>query len=396
MVLWIIFAALTAAVLVAVLWPVMRARSEDAARAAYDSAIYRDQLQEIESDLDRGLIGEAEAEAAKTEISRRLLSAAEAGEASAGPSGTGRSPVLSVGLALVCIPALGLALYLTYGSPSLPDQPLEARLKEAPATQQIAGLVARVEARLRNHPEDGTGWDVIAPVYLRQRRYQDAAEAYERAIRILGESVPRLAGYGEALVLQNNGIVPEAARRAFETVLASDRTQLKPRFWLAMAKEQDGQLTEAAAAWREMLKLGSANAPWRKVVEQRLHAVEAKLGQGGATPPGADGEAKAKPDAVARAEQQPARGPTAEDVRAAGQMTPEQRMAMINSMVEGLAQRLQENGDDLQGWQRLVRAYMVLGKRDAALQALASARKVFEGNGEALGQIDAFAKTLGL
>ena len=317
-------------------------------------------------------------------------------DGSAGPSGTGRSPVLSVGLALVCIPALGLALYLTYGSPSLPDQPLEARLKEAPATQQIAGLVARVEARLRNHPEDGTGWDVIAPVYLRQRRYQDAAEAYERAIRILGESVPRLAGYGEALVLQNNGIVPEAARRAFETVLASDRTQLKPRFWLAMAKEQDGQLTEAAAAWREMLKLGSANAPWRKVVEQRLHAVEAKLGQGGATPPGADGEAKAKPDAVARAEQQPARGPTAEDVRAAGQMTPEQRMAMINSMVEGLAQRLQENGDDLQGWQRLVRAYMVLGKRDAALQALASARKVFEGNGEALGQIDAFAKTLGL
>ncbi|MGI9384054.1 MAG: c-type cytochrome biogenesis protein CcmI, partial [Methyloligellaceae bacterium] len=90
------------------------------------------------------------------------------------------------------------------------------------------------------------------------------------------------------------------------------------------------------------------------------------------------------------------RGPTAEDVKAARQMTPEQRMAMITQMVEGLALRLKEDGNDLKGWLRLMRAYMVLGKRDAASQALADARKTFEGNGEALGQLDALAKTLGL
>ncbi|MGI9381724.1 MAG: c-type cytochrome biogenesis protein CcmI, partial [Methyloligellaceae bacterium] len=336
MVLWIIFAALTAAVLTAVLWPVMRARSQDAARAAYDSAIYRDQLQEIETDLERGLIGEGEAEAAKTEISRRLLSAADAG-GNDGAARASRSPIFALVSVLVCVPLLGLALYLTYGSPALPDQPLAARLKDAPATQKIAALVARVEERLRQHPEDGAGWDVIAPVYLKHRRYQDAAEAYERVIRLLGESTPRLAGYGEALVLQNNGIVPEAARRAFEKVLASDKSLLKPRFWLAMAKEQDGKLAEAATAWREMLTYGSKGAPWRKVVEQRLQVVESKLGTGGA----------AKPDAVAKAEEKPERGPTAEDVKAARQMTPEQRMAMITQMVEGLALRLKEDGNDL-------------------------------------------------
>lgn len=390
MVLWIIFAALTAAVLTAILWPVMRARADDAARAAYDTAIYRDQLQEIETDLERGLIGEGEAEAAKTEISRRLLSAAGAGAgegaASPGAADASRSPILALACVLACVPLLGLALYLNYGSPTLPDRPLAARLKNAPATQQIAALLARVESRLREHPEDGAGWDVIAPVYLKHRRYQDAADAYERAIRLLGETTPRLAGYGEALVLGNNGIVSETARQAFEKVLASDKSRLKPRFWLAMAKEQDGKLAEAATAWRDMLNYGSKGAPWRKVVEQRLRAVESKLGPGSVP----------KPAASAKAEVKPERGPTAEDVKAAGQMSAEQRMAMITQMVDGLAQRLKQDGNDLKGWLRLTRAYMVLGKRDAARAALADARKAFEGNGEALGQLDALAKTLGL
>ena len=98
----------------------------------------------------------------------------------------------------------------------------------------------------------------------------------------------------------------------------------------------------------------------------------------------------------AQAQGRSERALTKEELKAAREMTPEQRMSMINQMVDGLAQRLKENGNDLKGWLRLMRSYMVLGKPDEARQALADARKAFDGNGEALGQIDAFAKTLGL
>ena len=99
--------------------------------------------------------------------------------------------MIAVGAAL---PLLALGLYLTYGSPRLPDQPLAARLEDPASDRNLEALVARVEARLRQHPEEGEGWEVIAPVYLSWRRYGDAAEAYGQAIRLLGPSAKRLAG----------------------------------------------------------------------------------------------------------------------------------------------------------------------------------------------------------
>ena len=94
------------------------------------------------------------------------------------------------------MPLLALGLYLAYGSPRMPDQPLAARLQDPASDRNLEALVARVEARLREHPEEGEGWDAIAPVYMGWRRYSDAADAYGQAIRLLGESAKRLLGAG--------------------------------------------------------------------------------------------------------------------------------------------------------------------------------------------------------
>ena len=196
MVPWFLLAALTAIVLFSLLRPLIAARVESRAPEAFDAAIYRDQLAEIASDRARGLIGDTEAEAARIEIARRLLSADEsagaAGRAKTS-SGIAKAAILIVGAA---IPLLSLGLYLTYGSPRLPDQPLTARLEDPANEQNIDALVARVEARLRAHPDEGEGWEAIAPVYLRAGRYSDAAEAYARAIRLLGPSPKLLSGQG--------------------------------------------------------------------------------------------------------------------------------------------------------------------------------------------------------
>ncbi|HVQ11315.1 MAG TPA: c-type cytochrome biogenesis protein CcmI [Methyloceanibacter sp.] len=383
MLLWAIFAVLTAVVLYALLRPLAGGSGGEGSRAAFNATVYRDQLGEVQSDRERGLIGEGDAEAARIEIARRLL--ATDGEEAGAVRSPAHSPLraLAVGLA-IALPLAALSLYLIYGSPRLPDQPLIARLQDPASDKNLEVLVARVEARLREHPEEGEGWEVIAPVYMGWRRYADAAEAYRQSIRLIGESPKRLASYGQALVLANDGVVTEDARQALERALQLDPTLVEPRLVLIIAKEQDGQIAAAIEDWRAMLAKAPADAPWRKLVEQRLAEDEAKLA-GKAVP--------AKPEGAPGTATQ---GPSRDDVAAAQNMKPADRQAMIESMVQGLADRLGQKGDDLAGWLKLVRAYTVLDRKDDALKALEKAKAQFNGNAAALQQLDALAAELGL
>jgi cytochrome c-type biogenesis protein CcmH len=385
-VLWFVLAALTAIVLFVLLRPLIAARAEARSPEAFDAAIYRDQLTEIASDRARGLIGESEAEAARIEISRRLLAADENAREANRPkasSGRDKAAILIVGVAL---PLLALGLYLTYGSPRLPDQPLAARLDDPANEQNIDALVARVEARLRAYPDEGNGWEAIAPVYLRAGRYSDAAEAYARAVKLLGPSPKLLSGQGQALVLANNGLVTKDAREILEEALTRDGTLLEPRILIAIAKEQDGQFKEAVEDWRALLATAKEDEPWRAMAEKRLQAAEAHL---------AGGPLPAAP-AQSAPGQETAKGPTSADIAAAQSMDPAERQAMIERMVQGLAARLDQGGGSVADWLTLLRAYTVLDRKDDAVKALDRAKDKFSGDGEALDQLDRLADELGL
>ncbi len=382
MLLWVILASLTAIVLFVLLRPLAGSGGSEPARDAFNATVYRDQLDEIEADRARGLIGEAEAESARLEVARRLLAADEKARGKSGEAKGGalaRTALIGVALAL---PLAALSLYLLYGSPRLPDQPLTARLTDPAQEKSVGALVARVEARLRAHPEEGEGWDAIAPVYMAGRRYADAADAYGHAIRLLGPSAERLSGYGQALVLEKGGLVSEEARRALEQALARDETLVEPRILLAIAKEQDGDYEAAIEDWRGLMEREGADERWRAMVQTRIADAEAHLS--GAPPPAAD----ATPPVVS--------GPSAADVSAAQTMSPAERQTMVEGMVQRLAARLDAQGDDLAGWLRLVRAYTVLGRDDEAREALARAKSQFAGNTQAIEQLDSLAAELGL
>jgi cytochrome c-type biogenesis protein CcmH len=381
--LWVILAGLTAIVLFFVLRPLAGGGAAAPVREAFDAAVYRDQLQEIESDRARGLIGDAEAEAARLEVARRLLAAdSKMADSDAAPKRSKPAWAALIGIALA-LPLAAVSLYLLYGSPRLPDEPLAARLQDPASATNVAALVARVEARLRTHPNEGQGWDVIAPVYLSMQRYEDAAEAYSQAIRLLGASAKRLSGYGQALVLEKGGVVSDAAKHALEQAHALDATLVEPRILLAIAKEQDGNYAGAIADWRGLLDRQGANEAWRAMIEKRIAVAQAHL--------------SGKPVAgTETAPQGGAPGPSAADVAAAQNMSPADRQAMIEGMVQKLAARLAQQGDDLAGWLRLVRAYTVLDRKDDALAALARAKTQFAGNTQAIEQLDALAAELGL
>lgn len=369
-------AVLTAIASLSILVPLYRRRRGDRSYGREQLSVYRDQLSEVERDLARGLIAEGEAEAARTEISRRILRAGDVAAKGAHKAGD-RARRLAATVAVVAVPVAALGLYLSVGSPGLPDQPVAARMSAPLQQQDIAVLIARVEAHLAANPDDAHGWEMLGPVYLRMGRYGDAAVAFANTLRLLGPTAEREADVGEAIMRANGNVVSPEALAAFERAHALDKAAVRPRFYLAVALDQQGRTGEAIAAWHELLDSAPDDASWAAVARRALARLEG-------TPVAGAGPAVAP------------RGPSAEDVRAAASMTPEERMAMIGGMVDSLAARLEADPDDAQGWARLIRSYIVLGRTDDANAALATARREFDGDDEKLAIVEAQAQELGL
>lgn len=360
--LWIVFAVLTGGVIWALLVP-MQPKGKRATRAkdeSEDVTLYRDQLAEVARDVERGVMGAAEAESARIEVSRRLLAATDAAQkAEATPV---RSSSRIVGLAMIlCVPVLSLGIYLAVGSPDLPDAPFAPRIAGPASDLPLDALVLKVEQHLKEHPDDVRGWEVLAPAYIRQRNFQAAVSAWSRTMALGGETAARLAARGEAEVFAADGSLTPAARQDFAQAVSLEPSEPRAQYYLGLADIEDGHKEKAIARWKKLLADAPKDAPWRGSIEGELAALENP-------------------------------GPSAADAQAAADMTPEDRQQMIESMVGRLADRLEQKPDDLSGWLRLIRAYGVLGKPDAAASALTKARATFASDPSALKALDAAAK----
>ncbi len=372
MTLWIVMAVLAAAVSLTVLVPLYRGRADARRMAEQEASVYRDQLRELDRDLERGVIAPAEAEAARTEIARRLIRADAAGRAAPALAADEASRRVAAIAAVLAMPVLALGLYVALGSPELPDEPLAARLAAPPEQQDMAVLLDQVEQHLAANPDDLRGWQVVAPVYVRVGRDDEAVTAFRNILRLAGSDVRTEGDFGEALVRANQGSVGADARAAFERALDDDPKDIRARFYLALGDGQAGRRDEAAAALRSLIAEAPPGATWTDGIREVLAQIEA----GPAVATGA--------------------GPTAEDVEAADGMSPGDRSAMIEGMVAQLADRLQAEPNDAEGWARLVRSYMVLGRESDARAALDDARTALAGAADKLALVENEARATGL
>ena len=364
MTLWFVFALMTAAAVFAVLWPL--GRGNTSAREGSETVVYKDQLAEVQRDAAAGMIGANEAQAARVEISRRLLAASDAEAAASLPSSLWFRRAVAL-IALAGLPLVAIGLYASFGSPSLGDFPLAERSRAAVATASMDKLVAQVESHLEKNPTDWRGWEVLAPVLARIGRYDDAARAWRNAINYNGESASRRADLGEAIAASSGGVVTAEAKAEFDRAIALDPTEVKARYFAGVAAEQDGRKDDAAKIWRAMLASAPQDAPWRPLIQEALMRV-------GVVAP------KLSDDTIA----------------AAKDMSEGDRNTMIRGMVDRLATRLKDNGNDVEGWLRLVRAYIVLGERDKAQAALADARQAVGNDAARLQILNDGLKSLGL
>ena len=473
MMLWSIFALMTLAAVFAVCWPFVRRGKF--VRSGSDVAVYRDQLDEIDRDKAANLIGGVEAEAARVEVSRRLIAAAaaaKAGAAIAAPVPASRYRWATLAAAIVVLP-LGAGLtYLSLGSPNLAPVSINVEAVGQQLPEGIEQTVAEVENYLESNPNNGRGWELLAPVYIRLGRFDDAVRARRKALEIFGPDAARLGDLGEAIVLASNGAVTPEAKSLFERANAAEPEDVMAQYYLGLSAKQEGRRDEAVKRWTALISRAPAGAEWLPMVKDALARVDEKgpsivaaaASADGAPPDHSDGaidamvarlaerlktngsdvpgwiqlvrsyrvlgnadkaeaaiaDARAAlandQDGLQRLEQGlaalqaaavpvapatttvniPQPGPNASQVAAAAQMAPAERNSMIEGMVARLAQRMAENGSDVDGWLRLIRAYSVLGERDKALAAAVSARGALAGNSDNLRRIGELTKELGL
>ena len=482
MILWPIFALMTLAAIFAVGWPLARRQKAD--RSGSDIAVYRDQLDEIDRDQAASLIGGVEAEAARVEVSRRLIAAAETAKAAsavAAPGPSSRYRFVTLAAAIVLLPLGAAITYLSLGSPNLVPVSMNAESGGQQLPEGIEQTVAEVEKYLEANPKNGRGWELLAPVYLRLGRFDDAVRARRNALEIFGPDAARLGDLGEAIIMASNGVVTPEAKSLFERANAAEPDDVMAQYYLGLSAKQEGRRDEAVKRWTALVSGASEGAEWLPLVKNAIARIDEKtptviaaappaaaavappehngdaieamvarlaerLKKDGSDVPGwiqlvrsyrvlgkadkvkaaiADAHAALASDqeALQRLEQglqsleagtgpdvsgppaaapapsaanvtQP--GPDANQVAAAAQMAPADRNGMIEGMVARLAQKMAENGSDVDGWLRLIKAYSVLGERDKALSAAANARNALAGNNDNLRRIGELTKELGL
>src|SRR5579871_4343958 len=292
MALWLILTIMTSVAAVWMVVPLTRRAGLSREEAAGDIAVYRDQLREVESDLQDGRIDAEQAETARIEIRRRILAAGAPHPAAQTPgqqpglSGRERSFVIVSATAIV---ALGSAvLYAEIGNPDLasasraaetswtagalrasgvlppqhpPPEGFADRTPDSDGELQaglptVEEMTRRLAARLARNPNDAEGWRTLGWSYLNIGRFSDAAEAYAKAIELTPDNIELRGARIEALVGAANGVVTPESKIAIGDVLKRDPKDVRARYFAGLSSEQEGDRAAALARWTELLNEG--------------------------------------------------------------------------------------------------------------------------------------------
>lgn len=295
------------------------------------------------------------------------LDAADNAAEAAPPSSAIAMGLRVVGVAgvVLAIGAVGASFWFGPPGPSGPPPAQSATSEGAEGHTDFAASAAKLEQELAKNPDDAEKWLLLARTEAALKEWQKSADAYHRVMTLAPDGSPGLASaYGEMLVMAADGMVTPAAHQAFDSALQHDREDVPARFYLALAEAQAGNTEQAIERWQALAADTPEDSEIRSELARRIE--EAAKEAGIAAPVLAPGRklAAAPPDTGRPADAAP--GPSAQDVAAAQQMTPEERMTMIRGMVGKLAQKLDANPNDAEGWLRLGRAYDVLGEPDKA------------------------------
>ena len=399
---WLIAGLISALVAALLVRSLLRGQDGVVDAAAFDVQVYRDQLSEVDRDLARGVLGEAEAERTRTEISRRLLAAdAAAKSVTAKDARTGVETWGGLTLAAILVTAGGLGLYSYLGQPQMSDMPLENRFPEArdlassrlsqaefeaqmPAANlpdpdpSLLNLVEQLRDVVKERPDDLRGFQLLARNEAALGNYSLAYAAQNRIIALKGDAV----GAGDFLTLADyymiaaQGYISPEAEEALGNATRRDPQNGFGRYYTGLLMMQTGRPDLTFRFWRALLEEGPESAPWIAPIRANIDDLAWIAG--------------------VRYDPPAPRGPSAEDIAAAESLGAEDRAAMIEGMVASLSDRLASEGGSAQEWAQLITALGVLGRTGDAKDIWTEAQEIFKDVPASLAQINQAAANAGL
>ena len=396
MLFWFIAGILALGAVLAIIWPILKEKTQSEDPASFNLQVYADQLDELERDLLEGRIAKQDKESAGLEIQRRILSTnsnikENNNQNHKNPSQFSRM-ILAVLLAFL-IPSFALGTYISMGKPGLSGQPFNNRVSQTPKPTAIAtnegqhgeinDMITNLRAKLDKNPNDIKSWELLGKTYLMQKKYSEAASTLERALQITPNNIGMRAAFGEALTLAADGRVTQKSESEFKAVEKHTPDDARARYYLGLAEYQRNNLTAALRRWIALEIDTPEDAPWRPMLQSRSQKAEKesgidisalKLGEITKRPPhkGTITPNQGQSTQVSK----PIPGPSQSQIAAAQNMTAKDRQSMIRSMVQRLADKLEDNPNDVDGWLRLARSYSVLKQSESAINAYSQAAKI--------------------
>ncbi|WP_170764266.1 c-type cytochrome biogenesis protein CcmI [Ruegeria lacuscaerulensis] len=384
----------------------LRGRKSREPAAAYELRVYREQLASVDRDLARGVIGEADAERVRTEISRRILAAdAQIQSRTDRPGPPQWVNITAIASLLIVLVGGGAWMYRQMGAAGLPDQPLSQRLEMAEALrterpsqaeaeaaapkaplpqldESYANLLTQLRETVAERPDDLQGHILLAQHEANAGNFPAAYKAQKRVIELSGDSVPAdaFSHLAEMMILAANGYVSPEAEEALKQSLQRDPRHGPAQYYLGQMMVQVGRPDIGYRIWVDALRDAPAGAPWAEAIYAQLDELAFRAGVFNA------------PEIPAPATS----GPSQDEVEAAAALTPEERQEMILGMINQLSDRLATEGGSPEEWARLISALGVVGEGQRAIDIKNEAMEVFAGNTEALEIIDAAALQAGI
>lgn len=396
MLFWIV-ATLLLTLCVAFVATALRSRPDD---ARPDVAVYRDQLRELDRDRARGTLSAEEAEAARAEVARRLLTADQADPRIA--RGPGNMPL---GLVLIALPVIGISLwaYVSLGAPGYPDLPLQSRIAQIEegradrpdqltaeagvpdridtSREDVTAMSAQLKDVLLGRPDDLRGWRLAVQTQSGLNDMEAAWRSQNRVLAILGDEAEAedFALLAELMILAANGYVSPQAETALAEAARRDSRNGTARYYAGVMYAQGGRPDRAFSIWRALIADSTPDAPWLDPIYAQIERVSILAGD---------------PTPLDQLPQP--RGPSGDDIAASEDLTPAERIEMIGNMVNGLSQRLSTEGGSAADWARLITSYGVLGRTDAAFAVYEEAKTVFASDPGAMDTLAAAADRAGI
>ncbi|MEO5373741.1 MAG: c-type cytochrome biogenesis protein CcmI [Alphaproteobacteria bacterium] len=379
MTVWIVITVLTMATLAALVLPVLYRPVSLRPRADHDLQVFRDQLAEVDRDIELGVLSAEQGEAVRLEVRRRMLAAAAVRD-DASPAGRTYHKAVVVVVA-VFVPVASLGLYGALGSPEIPDQPYAvaqaARMGGGYDTAAIQSMVDKLAERLKANPGDAGGWLMLGRSYRTLGRNDDAVAAMRKAVALEAGSAEAWSMLGEAITAANEGMVVPEARGALLNAVRLDRQETRARFYLGLARAQIDDARGAIAVWKDLEAGSPADAPWLPQLRKMMAEVAAASGvvpstveargelelTGTAANSATPTPASAPSPGPSPAPHSAAAGPTAHGSGGANEEE------AVRQRVENLAARLEKTPGDAAGWAMLGRSYATLGERTKSQQA---------------------------